>query len=211
MQNEDEGEWSDGQSEIAAEAKRSPKLSKKRKLSISSSSSIMAGFCSSNYQKKQTEGHFGQLRWRGRLARNVFQTPPQEIEIFITEASAKDHPQSFHEYLRRVLDIPNTEIPRRITIHSHSGDTGNHKSAPCRSFMAASFRPVKVGQVAGSEIQHTFPGDVFPQFTHHGKSDYHCELCSPFLRWAKKNGVKHSAYKSTKVTTDDIINDTAII
>ena len=77
--------------------------------------------------------------------------------------------------------------------------------------MAASFPPVKVGQVAGSEIQHTFPGDVFPQFTHHGKSDYHCELCSPFLRWAKKNGVKHSAYKSTKVTTDDIINDTAII
>ena len=211
MQNEDEGEWSDGQSEIAAEAKRSPKLSKKRKLSISSSSSIMAGFCSSNYQKKQTEGHFGQLRWRGRLARNVFQTPPQEIEIFITEASAKDHPQSFHEYLRRVLDIPNTEIPRRITIHSHSGDTGNHKSALRRSFMAASFPPVKVGQVAGSEIQHTFPGDVFPQFTHHGKSDYHCELCSPFLRWAKKNGVKHSAYKSTKVTTDDIINDTAII
>ena len=55
MQNEDEGEWSDGQSEIAAEAKRSPKSSKKRKLSSSSSSSIMAGFCSSNYQKKQTK------------------------------------------------------------------------------------------------------------------------------------------------------------
>lgn len=120
-------------------------------------------------------------------------------------------PQSFHEYLRRVLDIPSTEIPRRITIHSHSGDTGNHKSALRRSFMAASFPPVKMGQVAGSEIQHTFAGDVFPQFTHHGKSDYHCELCSPFLRWAKKNGVKHSAYKSTKVTIDDIINNTTII
>ena len=77
--------------------------------------------------------------------------------------------------------------------------------------MAASFPPVKVGQVAGSEIQHTFPGDVFPQFTHHGKSDYRCKLSSPFLRWANKNGVKHSAYKSTKVRTDDIVNDTAII
>ena len=64
---------------------------------------------------------------------------------------------------------------------------------------------------AGSEIQHTFPGYVFPQFTHHGKSNYHCELCSTFLRWAKKNGVKPSAYKSSKVTVDDIINDTAII
>ena len=107
--------------------------------------------------------------------------------------------------------MPDTEIPRQITIHSHSGNTGNHKSALRRSFVAASFPLVKVGQVAGSEIQHTLPGDLFPQFTHHGKGNYHCELCSPFLRWAKKNGVKHSAYKSSKVTIDDIINDTAII
>ena len=63
---------------------------------------------------------------------------------------------------------------------------------------------VKVGQVAGSTIEHTFPGDVFPQFTHHGKSDYHCKLCIPFQRWAKTNSVK-------QVTIDDIINDTAIL
>ena len=216
LQNEDEGEWSDDQSEIAAEAKRSPKSIKKRKLSSSSSSSSMAGFRSSNYQKKQTK--------KKSKRRDILVSSDEEgdsPETFFKHHHKKlksllpkhlpSRPQSFHEYLRRVLDIPNTEIPRRITIHSNSGDTGNHKSAPCRSFMAASFSPVKVGQVAGSEIQHTFPGDVFPQFTHHGKSDYHCELCSPFLRWAKKNGVKHSAYKSTKVTTDDIINDTAII
>lgn len=119
-------------------------------------------------------------------------------------------PRSFHEYLHRVLDKPNTEIPRGITIHHHSGNTGNHKSAFRRSFMAASFPPVKVDQVAGSEIQHTFPGAIFPQFTHHGKSNYHCELSSPFLRWGKKNGVKHSAHMSSKATIDDIINDTAI-
>ena len=103
-----------------------------------------------------------------------------------------------------------TEIPRGITIHHHSGNTGNHKAALRRSFMATSFPPVKVDKVAGSEIQHTFPVDIFPQFTHHGKSNYHCELCSPFLRWAKKNGVKHSAHMSSKATIDDIINDTAI-
>ena len=62
LQNKDKGEWSDDHSEIAAEAKRSPKLSTKRKLSSSRSSSSMAGFRSSNYQKKQTQGHFGQLR-----------------------------------------------------------------------------------------------------------------------------------------------------
>ena len=95
------------------------------------------------------------------------------------------HPQSFHEYLRRVLDMPNTEIPRWITIHSHfKGYRKSNLRFADHSWLPPSLR-VKVGQVAGSEIQHTFPGDVFPQFTHHGKSDYHCELCSPFLRWAK--------------------------
>ena len=74
MQNEDEGEWSDGQSEIAAEAKRSPKLSKKRKLSISSFSSIMAGFCSSNYQKKQTKKKAnGGTFWSAQMERETRQ------------------------------------------------------------------------------------------------------------------------------------------
>lgn len=62
LPKEDEGEWSVDLSEIAAEEKRSPKSSTKLKLTSSISSSSMAGFHSSNYQKKQTEGHFGQLR-----------------------------------------------------------------------------------------------------------------------------------------------------
>ena len=216
LKNEDEEEWADNHSEIAVEAIGSLKWTKKRKQSSSSSSSSMAGVCLSKYRQKRT-GKKGKRR-------NILVSSDEESQS--PETFFKNHhkklksllpnhlpsrPQSFHEYLRRVLDIPNTEIPRRITIHHHSGNTGNHKSALRRSFMAASFPPVKVGQVAGSEIQHTFPADVFPQFTHHGKSNYQCELCSPFLRWAKKNGVKHSAYKSSKVTIDDTINDTAII
>ena len=62
LPREDEGEWSVDYSKIAAEEKRSPKSSTKLKLTSSISSSSMAGFRSSNYQKKQTEGHFGQLR-----------------------------------------------------------------------------------------------------------------------------------------------------
>ena len=216
LHNEDEEEWTDNHSEIAVETKRSPKWNKKRKQSSSSSSSSMAGFSLSKYRQKGTRKK-GKRRnilvssdEEGQSAETFFKNHHKKLKSLLPR-HLPSRPQSFHEYLRRVLDIPNTEIPRRITIHHHSGNTGNHKSALRRSFMAASFPPVKVGQVAGSEIQHTFPGDVFPQFTHHGKSNYHCELCSPFLRWAKKNGVKHSAYKSSKVTIDDIINDTAII
>jgi len=122
-----------------------------------------------------------------------------------------NRPRSFHDYLRLVLAYPNQENPRRIDIRRHSGETLNSECALRRSFIAAAFPPIKVGQLAGCEIEHTFPGDVFPQFTHHRKSDYHCEVCIPFQRWAKTNGVKHSALKSKQVTIDNIINDTAIL
>ena len=218
LQNEDEEEWTDDHSEIAAEAIRSPKWNKKRKQSSSSSSSTMAGFRSSKYRQKRTKKKgkrrdiLVSLDEERQSPVTFFKHHHKKLKSLLpTHLPIASRPQSFHEYLRRVLDMPDTEIPRQITIHSHSGNTGNHKSALRRSFMAASFPLVKVGQVAGSEIQHTLPGDLFPQFMHHGKSNYHCELCSPFLTWAKKNSVKHSAYKSSKVTIDDIINDTAII
>ena len=114
-------------------------------------------------------------------------------------------------FLRMVVASPKKGNPRRIDIHRHSGDTVNYEYALCRSFIAAAFPSIKVGQVASCEIEYTFPGDVFPQFTHHRKSDYHCEVCIPFQRWAKTNCVKHSALKSKQVTIDDIINDTAIL
>ena len=65
--------------------------------------------------------------------------------------------------------------------------------------------------MAGREIEHTTAGDVFPQFTHHRKSDYHCEICVPYQRWAKENGRKHSALKSKLVKIDDIMNGTAVL
>lgn len=122
-----------------------------------------------------------------------------------------NQPRSFRDYLCKVLDIPKTDNPRRIDIHNHSGSAGTNECAIRRSFVATTFPPVNVGQVAGCKVDHTFPCDVFPQFTHHGKSDYHCEICIPFQRWAKTNGVKHAALKSKQLTIEDIINDTAIL
>lgn len=120
-------------------------------------------------------------------------------------------PKSFHDYLSRILKVPNSHHERRIDVHNHSGNTVKHDSARCRSFVATAFPPIKVGQVAGSEVDHTFPGDMFPQFTHHQKSRYHCELCVPYQRWARKEGLKHAALKSKAVSIDDIMRGTAVL
>lgn len=87
--------------------------------------------------------------------------------------------------------MPNSHNERRLDVHSHSGKTVKHESAHCRSFVATSFPPVKVGQGAGSEGDHTFAGDMFPQFTQHQKSRYHCKLCVLYQRWTRKEGLKH--------------------
>ena len=105
-------------------------------------------------------------------------------------------PKSFHDYLTRVLKVPNSRNERRIDVHSHSGYTVKHDSACCRSFVATAFPSIKVGQVAGAEVAHTLPGDMFPQFTHHQKSLYHCELCVPYQGWAKKEALKYAALKT---------------
>ena len=75
------------------------------------------------------------------------------------------------------------------------------------SFIAAAFPPLL--KLVGWPVMRS--GDVFPEFTHHGKSDYHCEVCIPYQRWAKTNSLKHSVLKSKHVNTDDIINGTAVL
>ena len=208
-------EWTDERSDIADGTVKSPK-SNKRKPRSSSSSSSTVGFGSSKSRKRQTK--------RRSKRRTVLVSSDEEEhspERFYQNHHKKlksllpkhlpNRPRSFRDFLRMVVASPKKENPRRIDIHRHSGDTLNNECALRRSFIAAAFPPIKVGQLAGCEIEHTFPGDVFPQFTHYRKSDYHCEVCIPFQRWAKANGVKHSALKSKQVTIDDIMNDTAIL
>ena len=117
-------------------------------------------------------------------------------------------PKSFGDYLTRVFKVPNSHNERRIDVHSHSGNTVKYDSARCRSFVATAFPPIKVGQVAGGEVDHTFPGDMFPQFTQHQKSLYHCELCVPYQKWARKEGLKHAAVKTKSASIDDIMRGT---
>lgn len=211
----DKEEWSDDKSDSGDEINKSPK-SKKLKRSSSSSSSGSVGFGSANSRKQKTK-HLSKRRAvfvssdeEDHSPETFYQNHYRKLK-FLLPKHLPNRPKSFRDYLCRVLANPKSESGRRIEIHSHSGDTSNKEYALRRSFIAAAFPPLNVGQLAGGEIEYTFPDDVFPQFTHHGKSEYHCEVCIPFQRWAKTNGVKHSALKSRQVNVDDVYNGTAVL
>ena len=67
--------------------------------------------------------------------------------------------------------------------------------------------------MAGHEVEHTSLNDIFLHFTHHGKSECHCELCIPYQGWALYNCLKHSPLKSKhiEVPVDHIVNGSVIL
>lgn len=79
-------------------------------------------------------------------------------------------PKSFRDYLSRLFVTPDVTNLKRIEIHQHCGESSNLLDARCRAFLATSFPPIKVGRLAGKEVEHTFSGDLFPQFSQQKKS-----------------------------------------
>ena len=82
--------------------------------------------------------------------------------------------------------------------------------ARCRAFIATSFPPIKVGHLASKEADHTFSGDVFPQFSQQRKSHYQCEVCIPYQKWAIE-GFHHASLKSKGVNVDNITDGTTVL
>ena len=74
-------------------------------------------------------------------------------------------PKSFRDYLTNLFVAPDVTNLKRIEIYRHCGETSNLRDARCRAFIATSFPPIKVGRLAGKEVEHTFSGDLFPQFS----------------------------------------------
>lgn len=74
-------------------------------------------------------------------------------------------PKSFRDYQSRLLVTPDVTNLKRIEIHQRCGESSNLLDARCRAFLATSFPPIKVGRLAGKEVEHTFSGDLFPQFS----------------------------------------------
>ena len=120
-------------------------------------------------------------------------------------------PKSFRDYLSRLFVAPDVANLKRIEIHRHCGESSNVPDARCRAFIAASFPPIKVGRLAGKEVDHTFNGDLFPQFSQQKKSQYQCEVCVPYQKWAIEAGFRHASLKSKGVNVENIIDGTAVL
>lgn len=120
-------------------------------------------------------------------------------------------PKSFRDYLSRLFVTPDVTNLKRIEIHQHCGESSNLLDARCRAFLATSFPPIKVGRLAGKEVEHTFSGDLFPQFSQQKKSQYQCEVCVPYQKWAIEQGFCHASLKSKGANVDNIIDGNAVL
>ena len=120
-------------------------------------------------------------------------------------------PKSFRDYLSRIYLIRDGINVKRWEIHKLSGEMYNNSDARCRAFLATAFPPINVGSLVGKEVEYTFPGDIFPQFSQHKKSKVQCELCVPYQKWAIKKGSPHALLKSRSANVKNIMDGTAVL
>ena len=120
-------------------------------------------------------------------------------------------PKAFRDYLSQLFLIQDDRNAKRTEIHEHSVGSSNVADTRYRAFIATAFPPIKVGCLAGKEVEYTFPGDIFPQFSQHGNRRYHCEVCVPYQKWAIKEGVRRASLKSKSANIGCIMDGTAFL
>lgn len=120
-------------------------------------------------------------------------------------------PRSFQEYLSRLFLPPDVTNVKRKEIYERSAGSSNFGDSRLRAFIATAFPPITVGVLADKEVEHTFIGDIFPQFSQHRKSRYQCEICVPYQKWAIKEGSRHALLKSKGANVSSILDGTALL
>lgn len=129
----------------------------------------------------------------------------------LTPSHLPGKPSSFQVYLNSLfLDLSNVVV-ERASIHSLSARASNYVDTRTRAFLAPTFPPIKVGSVAGADVETSFEGDIFPQFIHISKENFKCSVCIPYLEWAIFNKHPHSAARARKAKKDDILQGIAEI
>jgi len=94
---------------------------------------------------------------------------------------------------------------KRLEILRHCSSTTRLQESQLRTLVATSFPPVTVGDMAGRDVPVTFEGDCFPQFSHLEKSNFLCEVCVPYQKWAMENGKPHARLRSRKQASVEAI------
>lgn len=122
-------------------------------------------------------------------------------------SSLPGKPHSFNEFLSKVIpESDQQEIP-----FSEAGPASSISVARTRAFLAASFPPIIVGDLAASNVPGAEEGKPFPQFTNKSGSDILCTVCLPHQKWAKLNLQPHHQLKSKQASVQAILDRTAIL
>lgn len=101
-------------------------------------------------------------------------------------------PKSFNDYLNGKFEKKDYMGVERLDIQRRCSGTTTLNDNKLRALVALSFPPVLVGELAGKSVPVTFQGDMFPQFSQKEKSNFNCEFCIPFQKWAMENGKSHA-------------------
>ena len=130
----------------------------------------------------------------------------------MTPSDLPGKPKSFKEYLEGIFENSSSMRAERLAIQKRCKSTVNFQDSQIRALVAASFPPVKVGQLAGSNVPVTYEGDKFPQFSQLQKSTFLCEVCIPFQKWATEHGRPHPRLRCrTQASLDAIVAGTATL
>ena len=130
----------------------------------------------------------------------------------MTPSDLPGKPKTFKEYLGGMFENSKSMHAERLNIQKRCKSTVNFQDSQLRAMVAASFPPVKVGQLAGRSVPVTFEGDKFPQFSQLQKSTFLCEVCIPFQKWSTEHGRSHPRLRCrTQASLDDIIAGTATL
>ena len=106
----------------------------------------------------------------------------------LTPSDLPGKPKTFKEYLEGMFENSKSMHAERLNIQKRCKSTVNFQDSQLRAMVAASFPPVKVGQLAGRSVPVTFEGDKFPQFSQLQKRTFLCEVCIPFQKWSTEHG-----------------------
>ena len=77
-----------------------------------------------------------------------------------------------------------------------------------RSFLCASFEPFQIGETGQRILPLATDHCLYPQFSLSplSKSDYHCEICPLYQKWATENCMKHSKLKGKGYNIEKILS-----
>lgn len=100
--------------------------------------------------------------------------------------------------LEKLYPSPKNQTPRRSNMQTECGPSHNRRLNILHAFVAALYRPLRVGNLAAKHLQDIyFEGESMPQFTvnhdmytRNKKCIFQCAICAPFRTFCAYNNIR---------------------